>query len=133
MPTSGKQDQSKLSGIPRAPLRWNMFGEPSADRAQNKLFFFVDYQGSDSTIHRQAASYRIHPDRTAGNLGALQSRIDASACVPIGSPVRESAGHVRREATRTDVWCEQLFNPCAAGTGISGVLQRSFDSSTFRE
>ena len=80
--------------IPRAPLRWNMFGGTlGGPIVKNKLFFFVDYQGQRFD-HPPAAS-RISVFTTAEQGG------DFSALLNQATPV-------------------QLYNPCQPGTGVSG-------------
>ena len=59
--------------IPRAPLRWNMYGGTLGGPVlKNKLFFFVDYQGQRFD-HPPAGSFIsvYTPTEQAGNFGAL--------------------------------------------------------------
>jgi Carboxypeptidase regulatory-like domain len=81
--------------IPRAPLRWNMFGGTLGGPViKNKLFFFVDYQGQ--RFDHPPAANRISvytPAEEAGNFGAL-----LTAATPI-----------------------QLYNPCQGTTGQNGT------------
>jgi Carboxypeptidase regulatory-like domain len=81
--------------IPRAPLRWNMFGGTLGGPViKNKLFFFVDYQGQRFD-HPPAGSFIsvFTPAEMAGNFGAL-----LSASTPT-----------------------QLYNPCAGTSGQNGT------------
>src|SRR5712672_4827377 len=88
--------------------------EPSVDRcSRTSSFSSLTIKGSDSTIHRQAASYRYTPRQNRrGILGrfAMPDSLTAAG-VPIGSPVpRVLRGQcARREATRTDVWWRTNF------------------------
>jgi Carboxypeptidase regulatory-like domain len=78
------------AAIPRAPLRWNMFGGTLGGPVlKNKLFFFVDYQGQRFD-HPPAGSFIsvFTPAEQAGDFSAL-----LKASTPI-----------------------QLYNPCASFT-----------------
>ncbi len=78
------------AAIPRAPLRWNMFGGTLGGPVlKNKLFFFVDYQGQRFD-HPPAGSFIsvYTPAEQAGDFSAL-----LKASTPI-----------------------QLYNPCASFT-----------------
>jgi hypothetical protein len=83
------------AAIPRAPLRWNMYGGTlGGPILRNKLFFFVDYQGQRFD-HPPAGSFIsvYTPAEQGGNFGAL-----LTAATPI-----------------------QLYNPCAGTTGQNGT------------
>ncbi len=83
------------AAIPRAPLRWNMFGGTLGGPIfKKKLFFFVDYQGQRFD-HPPAGSFIsvFTPAEQGGNFGAL-----LTASTPI-----------------------QLYNPCAGTTGQNGT------------
>jgi hypothetical protein len=80
--------------IPRAPVRWNMFGGTlGGPIVRNKLFFFVDYQGQRFD-HPPAGSFIsvFTPAEQAGDFSAL-----LTGSKPI-----------------------QLYNPCTPGTGTTG-------------
>src|ERR1700730_11825286 len=80
--------------IPRAPVRWNMFGGTlGGPILKNKLFFFVDYQGQRFD-HPPAGSFIsvFTPAEKAGDFSAL-----LAGSKPI-----------------------QLYNPCTPGTGTTG-------------
>jgi hypothetical protein len=80
--------------IPVSPLRWNMFGGTLGGPVlKNKLFFFVDYQGQ--RFDHPPAGNRISVFTPAEQGG------DFSALLNQATPV-------------------QLYNPCQAGTGVSG-------------
>lgn len=78
--------------LPAPTLRWNMFGVTFGGPViKNKLFFFVDYQGG-----------RLDHPSTSGTIGVLTPAEiggNFSALLPLGV---------------------QLYNPCSAGTGVSG-------------
>jgi len=79
--------------IPRAPVRWNMFGGTlGGPILKNKLFFFVDYQGQRFD-HPPAGSFIsvFTPAEKAGDFSALLS---------LAKPI-------------------QLYNPCTPGTGTA--------------
>jgi len=83
------------AAIPRAPLRWNMFGGTLGGPVlKNKLFFFVDYQGQRFD-HPPAGSFIsvFTPAEETGNFGAL-----LTGKTPI-----------------------QLYNPCQGTTGQNGT------------
>ncbi len=80
--------------IPRAPLRWNMFGGTLGGPVmKNKLFFFVDYQGQRFD-HPPAGSF-------ISVFTPAEQKGDFSALLNSATPI-------------------QLYNPCAAGTGVNG-------------
>ncbi|MGB2625046.1 MAG: carboxypeptidase regulatory-like domain-containing protein [Candidatus Acidiferrum sp.] len=114
--------------IGRAPLRWNMFGGTLGGPVfKNKLFFFIDYQGQRFD-HPPAGSFIsvFTPAEQGGDFSALcQSGFTGGVCndrasnpgdpPPTGSPC------VSGDTRANCVVANQLYNPCAAGTGISGV------------
>ena len=81
--------------IPRAPVRWNMFGGTLGGPIyKNKLFFFVDYQGQRFDHPPSAGYLSVYtPAEMQGNFGAL-----LTASTPI-----------------------QLYNPCQGTTGQNGT------------
>src|SRR6516162_128801 len=96
--------------ISKAPLRWNMFGGTlGGPILKNKLFFFVDYQGQ--RFDHPPAGSRISvftAAEQAGNFGALcTSGFDASG--------------ICKDRTKTGAIANQLYNPCAPGTGVTGI------------
>jgi len=79
---------------PTPALRWNMFGGTfGGPILKNKLFFFGDYQGG-----------RLDHPSTSGNITVL-------------SPAERTGDF---SALLTAATPEQLYNPCASGTGVPG-------------
>jgi hypothetical protein len=84
-------------GTPK--LRWNMFGGTfGGPIVKNKLFFFADFQGGRLD----------HPPTASCNGGGGTCTVLTSA---------ERAGNFGALLAQG----VQLFNPCAAGTGVSGT------------
>jgi Carboxypeptidase regulatory-like domain len=98
---------NKFNGNPRDKLRWNMFGGTlGGPIVRNKLFFFVDYQGQrfdHPSSANQITAYT--PAERTGDFSALCSG-------------GFGANGICSSNVGTNV---QLYNPCAAGTGINGV------------
>lgn len=96
--------------IPRAPLRWNMFGGTlGGPIIKNKLFFFVDYQGQRFD-HPPAAS-RISVYTPAEQGGDFSLLCATGFTAGICNPPSDASD------TRTHI---QLYNPCQPGTGVAG-------------
>jgi hypothetical protein len=86
--------QNNLTGLPKNKLRWNMFGGTiGGPIRKNKLFFFFDYQ----------AQRFDHP---------------ASSSFFTVFTAKERTGDFSELLLQRGV---QLYNPCAAGTGINGT------------
>jgi hypothetical protein len=96
--------------IPRAPLRWNMFGGTLGGPVfKNKLFFFIDYQGQ--RFDHPPAGSRISvftPAEQGGNFSALcQTSFVGGVCQP--APANSTLSAI------------QLYNPCQGTTGQNGT------------
>jgi len=83
-----------LTGFPTPAMRWNMFGATlGGPILKNKLFFFIDYQGGRFDFPSTSGNITVlSNDERQGNFGELLS---------LAQPI-------------------QLYNPCQAGTGVSG-------------
>src|SRR3989440_3806130 len=87
--------------LPKAALRWNMFGATlGGPILKNKLFFFVDYQGQRFDIPSSSSANNVFT--TAERTG------DFSALCP--------AGFTNGLCNSTANGNEQLYNPCASFT-----------------
>src|SRR5260221_1292968 len=115
------------SQIARDPLRWNMYGATFGGPVKkNKLFFFVDYQGQ--RFDHPPAGNRIsvfNATEQGGNFGALcAGGFDGSGiCLDRTASSLTPQGHTCASGENTNgcVVANQLYNPCAAGTGVSGT------------
>jgi hypothetical protein len=112
--------------LARAPLRWNMYGGTLGGPViKNKLFFFVDYQGQKFD-HPPAASFISVFNQTeqGGNFGALCTNgFDGSGICKdrvAGSTTPSTYKCGIDDNTNGCVVANQLYNPCAAGTGVTG-------------
>jgi hypothetical protein len=88
--------------LPKAKLRWNMFGATLGGPViKNKLFFFVDYQGQRFDTPSSPASETVYSEaERAGNFGQL-------------CPAGFNAAGVCTSSINGNV---QLYNPCASFT-----------------
>src|SRR6516225_9588147 len=114
------------SQIARPPVRWNMFGGTlGGPILKNKLFFFVDYQGQRFD-HPPAGSFIsvFTPAEQGGNFGVLcKNGFVAGICQDRAASSTTPSGYKCGVGDNTNgcVVANQLYNPCAAGTGVSGV------------
>jgi Carboxypeptidase regulatory-like domain len=94
---------NNFNGLPKAQLRWNMFGATFGGPAiKNKLFFFMDYQGQRFDIPTSSATATVF---TAAERGG-----DFSALCPHGF-----TGGICSSTTGGNI---QLYNPCVSFTQI---------------
>src|SRR5690242_392725 len=81
--------------IPRAPLRWNMFGGTFGGPAiKNKLFFFADYQGQRFDHPSSSSFFTAYTPAEQGG--------DFSQLLAGSAPI-------------------QLYNPCSGTSGTNGT------------
>lgn len=112
--------------IPRAPLRWNMFGGTLGGPIyKNKLFFFVDYQGQRFDHPPAGSTISVFtPAEQAGDFSALCTSGFSGGICNDRTPSSTAPAGTTCAAGSTSANCvvtNQLYNPCAAGTGIGGV------------
>jgi len=118
----------------RPPLRWNMFGGTLGGPViKNKLFFFVDYQGQrfdhPATVAQPGGGSGLFsvftPAEQGGNFGALCSHgfDPTGTCLDRAGTKATPSNYTCGVGDNTNgcVVANQLYNPCAAGTGVSGV------------
>ena len=86
--------QNNLTGLPKNKLRWNMFGGTvGGPIKKNKLFFFFDYQAQRFDHPASSSFFNVFT-------------------------AKERTGDFSELLLQRGV---QLYNPCAAGTGINGT------------
>ncbi|MGH9515421.1 MAG: carboxypeptidase regulatory-like domain-containing protein [Terriglobales bacterium] len=96
-------------GVPRNTVRWNMYGGTiGGPIIKNKLFGFFDYQGQrfDHPATAQGINVFTTAERAGDFSGLCASGFTAGVCNDRGSK-----GQVT----------DQLYNPCAVGTGGTGA------------
>jgi len=104
---NSKSWSNNFNGTPKDKLRWNMFGGTLGGPVlKNKLFFFVDYQGQRFDHPSSSSLFTTYTTAEKGG--------DFSALCAAGF----NASGICTSNTGHNV---QLYNPCAAGTGINGV------------
>ena len=96
--------QNNFNDLPKAQLRWNMFGATlGGPIIKNKLFFFVDYQGQRFDTPTSQLTTNVYTTAERGG--------DFSALCPAGF----DASGVCTSTTNGNV---QLYNPCASSTQV---------------
>src|SRR4051794_36909572 len=91
--------------LPKAKVRWNMFGGTfGGPIIKNKLFFFADYQGQRFNIPSSGSANTVFTaaERTGDFSGLCQTGFTAGICNP--APPGSNLKSV------------QLFNPCSSFT-----------------
>jgi hypothetical protein len=122
--------------IPRAPLRWNMFGGTLGGPViKNKLFFFVDYQGQRFD-HPPAGSFIsvFTPAEMTGNFSAL---LTAKTPIQLYNPCAGTSGQngtpCVAAATRTpfagDIIPSSMISPVAAALFASPLYPKAINSN----
>jgi len=95
---------NNFNDLPKAQLRWNMFGGTlGGPIIKNKLFFFVDYQGQRFDTPTSQVTTNVYTTAERGG--------DFSALCPAGF----DASGVCTSTTNGNV---QLYNPCASSTQV---------------
>jgi hypothetical protein len=95
---------NNFNDLPKAQLRWNMFGATlGGPIIKNKLFFFVDYQGQRFDTPTSQATTNVYTNAERGG--------DFSALCPAGF----DASGVCTSTTNGNV---QLYNPCVSSTQV---------------
>jgi hypothetical protein len=95
---------NNFNNLPKAQLRWNMFGATlGGPIIKNKLFFFVDYQGQRFDTPTSQVTTNVYTTAERGG--------DFSALCPAGF----DASGVCTSTTNGNV---QLYNPCASSTQV---------------
>jgi hypothetical protein len=106
--------------LPKAKLRWNMFGATLGGPViKNKLFFFADYQGQRFDIPSSSSAISVFTaDERSGDFSALcETGFTNGICNPPSGP-SDKRKHV------------QLYNPCAS---FSAVCTSSSASAATRQ
>src|SRR6266446_2497640 len=118
--------QNNLTGLAKNKLRWNMFGGTvGGPIKKNKLFFFFDYQGQRFDHPASLSRFTVFTTRERnGDFGAIcisgfaangvcnDRTPDPTLTTPPTCPPGS--------ATPGCLITHQLYNPCNAGTGVSG-------------
>ncbi len=120
--------QNNLNGIPKNKLRWNMFGGTvGGPIVKNKLFFFFDYQGQrfDHPSSTSPLTVFTAKERT-GDFGILcDNGFNASGICNdrVADPTLTNPPTSCPPGSTTPgcLVTHQLYNPCNAGTGVSGT------------
>jgi len=95
--------------LPTPKLRWNMFGGTiGGPIIKNKLFFFGDYQGGRLDHPASTSNVAV---LTTGEIGGNFSALCTSGFTGGICTDKDSKGNS----------INQLYNPCAAGTGVPGT------------
>ncbi len=119
--------QNNLTGLAKNKLRWNMFGGTvGGPIKKNKLFFFFDYQGQRFDHPASLSRFTVFTTRERnGDFGAIcisgfaangvcnDRTPDPTLTTPPTCPPGS--------ATPGCLITHQLYNPCNAGTGVSGT------------
>ena len=111
--------------LPTPKLRWNMFGGTLGGAIiKDKLFFFGDYQGGRLDHPASTSTITVlTPAEISGNFSALcKTGFTGGICND------RSTG----PDGNTNLVTNQLYNPCAAGTGGSSGLACNIQSPTNR-
>jgi hypothetical protein len=104
---NAKSWSNNFNALPKDKLRWNMFGGTLGGPIfKNKLFFFADYQDQRFDIPSSSNAFTAYTNAERSG--------DFSALCPAGF----NASGVCTSTTGAN---EQLYNPCAAGTGFNGT------------
>src|SRR6266403_1685280 len=121
--------------IPRAPLRWNMFGATlGGPIIKNKLFFFVDYQGQRFD-HPPAGSFIsvYTPAEMGGDFSALLS---AATPIQLYNPCQGTSGQgtpcvaaTTRTAFVGNIIPKTMISPVASALFASPLYPKAINNS----
>lgn len=109
--------------LPKAKLRWNMFGATFGGPViKNKLFFFVDYQGQRFDIPSSAGAINVFTaDERGGDFGGIcAAGFDGSGVCLDRTPGPTSPANAVCSAGSNANGCvvtNQLYNPCVSFAG----------------